>query len=98
MNKAEQAYSAPEAEMLALVWATKYLKCYLYGAEFMGRTDHASLRYLKNFADGNARLVRWSLRMSELKFSVEHRPGSKIQHVDALSRHVGSYESGKLGF
>jgi hypothetical protein len=26
MNKAEQAYSASRAEMLALVWATKYFR------------------------------------------------------------------------
>jgi hypothetical protein len=89
LNKAEQAYSASEAEMLALLCATKSFRCYLYGADFVARTDHAALRYLKNFADGNARLMRWSLRLSELKFSVEHRPGTIKQHVDALSRHIG---------
>ena len=30
-----------------------------------------------------------SLKLSELDFVVQHRPGSKIGHVDALSRHVG---------
>jgi len=34
MNKAKQAYSASESEMLALVWATKYFRCYLFGAKF----------------------------------------------------------------
>jgi hypothetical protein len=34
--------------------------------------------------------MRWSLKLSELHFVVEHRPGSKIGHVDALSRHVGA--------
>jgi hypothetical protein len=29
MNKAEQAYAAAEAEQLALVLATKYLRCFL---------------------------------------------------------------------
>ena len=32
--------------------------------------------------------MRWSLRMAEFDFDVEHRPGNKIRHVDALSRHV----------
>jgi hypothetical protein len=33
--------------------------------------------------------MRWSLKLSELDFIVEHRPGSQIGRVDALSRHVG---------
>jgi len=37
--------------------------------------------------------MRWSLRLSELDFIVEHRAGNKIPHVDALSRHVGTISS-----
>jgi hypothetical protein len=87
--KAEQAYSALDAEMLALVWATKQLRCYLYGRQFLVRTDHATLIYLRNFADSNSRFVRWSLRLSEFDFVIEHRAGTKISHVDTLSRYVG---------
>ena len=90
MNKPEQAYSASEAELLALVWATKYFRCFLYGKQFLVRTDHAALSYLRTFADANCRLMRWSLRLSEFDFIVEHRPGTKIKHVDALSRHVAT--------
>jgi len=90
MNKAEQAYSASEAEMLALVWATKQFRCYLFGKQFLVRTDHAALTYLRNFADNNSRLMRWSLRLSEFDFVIEHKAGTKIRHVDALSRHVGA--------
>ena len=35
INKAEQAYAASEAELLALVCATKYFRCYLYGKVFL---------------------------------------------------------------
>jgi hypothetical protein len=35
MNKTEQVYSASEAEMLAVVCATKYFHCYLYGKLFL---------------------------------------------------------------
>jgi len=76
--------------MLALLWATKYFRCYLYGKRFVVRTDHAALAYLRNFADNNSRLMRWSLQLSGLGFIVQHRAGSKIGHVDALSRHVGA--------
>jgi hypothetical protein len=54
------------------------------------RTDHAALTYFKNFSDQNSKLLRWSLKLSELDFSVEHGPGSRMGHVDALSRHVGT--------
>jgi len=73
-----------------LVWATEHFRCYLYGNKFLVRTDHSALTYLQNFADQNSRLLRWSIKLSELDFVVGHRPGSKIGHVDALSRHVST--------
>ena len=36
--------------------------------------------------------MRWSLRLSEFQFDIEHVPGSKIRHVVALSRYVGLVE------
>jgi hypothetical protein len=90
LNKPEQAYSASEAELLAVVWAAKHFRCYLYGKRFKVSTDHAALTYIKKFSDTNAKLMRWSLKLSELDFEVEHRAGIKIPHVDAPSRHVGA--------
>jgi hypothetical protein len=90
LNGAQQAYSVPELEKLALVWATKYFRCYLFGKQFMVRTHHTALPYLRNFSDHNSRLMRSSLKLSELHFVVQQRTGSKIGHVDALSRHVGA--------
>ena len=89
-NKIEKAYSASKAEMLALVWATKYFRCYLYGKQFLVRTDHSALSYLRNFADNDSRLMRWSIRLSEFDLVVEHKAGSKIGHVDAMSPHVSA--------
>jgi hypothetical protein len=89
MNTSEQAYSASEAEMLALVWSTKYFRCFLFGKRFLVRTDHSALTYLRTFSDTNYWLMRWSLRLAELDFVVEHRPGTSIPHADSLSRHVG---------
>jgi len=95
LNKAEQAYSASEAELLALVLSAKYLRCYLYGKRFTVRTDNAALTYLKTFSHTNAKLMHWSLKLSEVDFTVEHRAGTKIPHVVALSRNFGAvlYES-----
>ena len=90
MNTAEERYAVFEGEIPELVWATKQFRCYLYGNKFVVRTDHSALTYLQNFADQNCRLLHWSIKLSELDFVVEYRSGSKISHVDALSRHVGA--------
>ena len=37
-----------------------------------------------------SRLIRWLLKLSELDFIVEHRPGSKVGHVDDLSAHINT--------
>jgi hypothetical protein len=75
--------------MLALVRATKYLRCYLYGNKFVVRADHEALAWLHKFAENNRRLMRWSLRLTEFDFVVEHPARKKIPRVDALSRHIG---------
>ena len=49
MNKAELNYTASEAEMLAVTWATKHFRCYLYGKKFLVRTDHSALTYIHKF-------------------------------------------------
>ena len=90
INKAERNYSATEAELLAVTLATKHFTSYLYGERFVVRTAHSALTYIHMFADNNSRLIRWPLRLAEFEFEVQHRAGTKIKHVDALSRHVQS--------
>ena len=68
--------------------AIRHFRCYLYGKEFLLRTDHAALKYMHNFAGNNSILLRLSLRLSEFDFVVEYRPGTQIRHFDALSRAV----------
>ena len=88
LNPAESRYSASELEMLAVSWATRHFRCYLYGKQFVLRKDHAALKYMHNFAGNNSRLLRWSFRLSEFDFVVEYRPGTQIRHAHALSRAV----------
>jgi hydrogenase maturation factor HypF (carbamoyltransferase family) len=57
LNQAEQNYSASESEKFAVTWATRHFRCYLYGKKFVLRTDHATLTYLRKFADNNCRLL-----------------------------------------
>jgi len=88
MNKAEQNYCASEAETLAVMLATKQFCCYPFRKRFTVKTDYSALTYLHTFAGNNSRLMHWRLRLSEFYFEIEHRPGTQIRHVDALSRHV----------
>ncbi|GFT61202.1 transposon Ty3-I Gag-Pol polyprotein [Trichonephila clavipes] len=33
------------------------------------------------------RIARWALQLEEFDYEIEHRAGSRMKHVDALSRH-----------
>jgi hypothetical protein len=43
---------------------------------------------MHNPAGNNSKLLRWSLRLSQFDFVVEHSPGTQIWHAKALSREV----------
>jgi len=66
VNKAGKAHSDSEAEMLALVCATKYFCCHLYGKQFLVRTDHSalSLIIIVDLRDGVSNCPSWTLLSS----------------------------------
>ena len=86
LTKAERRYCATRHEMLALVWAIRHFRPYLYGKMFTVCTNHNSLKWLQSFRDPEGLLARWLKILAEYQFTVEHRPGSKHVNADALSR------------
>lgn len=86
LKKHERNYSTIEKECLAIVWAIKRCRPYLYGNYFCVVTDHRPLTYLKDMRDHNMRVTRWNLALQEYNFRIEYRPGKKHQNADALSR------------
>lgn len=86
LNKSEEKYSAIEKELLAVVWACKYFRPYLYGRKFVLYTDHKPLTYGLNLKDTNNRLVHWRLSLSEFDYEIRYRPGKQNVVADSLSR------------
>lgn len=86
LNSSELNYSTIEKELLAIVWATKYFRPYLYGRKFLILTDHRPLQWVVNLKDPSSRLTRWRLKLSEYDYRVDYLQGKCNTNADALSR------------
>lgn len=86
LNNHETKYSTIEKELLAIVWATKYFRPYLYGTKFTIKTDHRPLVWLSSLKEPNAKLQRWRIRLNEYDFSIEYVKGKENVVADFLSR------------
>ena len=82
----ERRYSTTKKEMLAMVYAIKHFRHYLYGRPFTVRTDHNALKWLQSFKEPEGQVARWLETLSQYDYKIEHRPGRKHQNADALSR------------
>lgn len=85
-SEAESKYSITELECLAVVWAVKLFRPYVYGRRFEIVTDHAALKWLMTRTELAGRLHRWSLTLQEYEFEIVYRPGTTNVVADALSR------------
>ena len=88
LSKTEERYSATEKEMLAIFWALKTFRNYLYGAKFKLLTDHQPLTFSLSPRNTNAKLKRWKSYLEEHDFEPIYLPGKTNVVADALSRIV----------
>lgn len=86
LNKAEANYNTTEKELLAIVWAVKQFRHYVFGHKFYIVTDHRPLTWLFSVADPGARLIRWRLKLEEHDYEIIYKPGVLNTNADALSR------------
>ena len=91
----ERNYTVTECELLAVVEAVKHFRPWLWGRSFRLITDHSALRWLhtmKETVSGgiSSRLTRWTLRLQEYNFTVEHKPGKLHSDADGVSRLVAA--------
>ena len=86
--KTEAPWATWELEALAMVWAVRHFKMYLYNTHFTIKTDSEAARQLIAADDKAAggRLLRWRLALQEFEYTVVHRKGTANANADALSR------------
>lgn len=86
LTKPEKNYCVTRRELLAVIFALKHFKPYVYGRAITLRTDHGALRWLTNFKDPEGQLARWLETISQYNITLIHRPGRQHGNADGLSR------------
>ena len=87
----ELKYSQLDKEALAIVFGVKKYHSYLYGRQFVLKTDHKPLihifketRAIPTLASG--RIQHWALIMSAYSYTIQYKPGKENSNADAMSR------------
>lgn len=86
LNDTETHYSTIEKELLAIIWATKHFRPYLYGRKFKIYCDHKPLQWLYSVQEPNSKLIRMRLKLEEFDYEIAYKKGKINKNADALSR------------
>ena len=73
-------------ELVAILFALKIWRHYLYDEEFEVYSDHKSLKYIFTQRDLNMRQRRWMEFLEDYDFTLHYHPGKANVVADALSR------------
>lgn len=74
-------------EVKAAYLATKKFRHYLLGIPFKLVTDCAAFKHTVKKADIPREVSNWISHLQEYNYEIEHRSGSRLKHVDCLSRY-----------
>jgi len=85
-NKSERNYCVTRRKLLAIINSLKSFHYYLYGRNFLIRTDHISLRWLMSFKNLEGQLARWLEQIQQYNFEIIHRKENLHGNADGLSR------------
>ena len=79
LSKTEKNYPVHKLEFLALKLAvTEKFSHYLYGHQFMVRTDNNPMSYVLTTAKLDATGHRWLATLANYHFTIQYRPGRKM--------------------
>lgn len=86
LSSAEEKYSATAKELLAIYFATKKFRPYLYGNKFTIYTDHEPLTKEIKLTDATGRVTRQRLYLEQFDFELIYKKGKQNVVADGLSR------------
>ena len=89
----ERNYPTHDLELVAVVFALKQWRHYLYGVKCEIYTDHRSLQYVFTQKDLNLWQRRWMELLKDYDITILYHPRKANVVVDALSRKAGSMGS-----
>ena len=79
-------YPTHDLELVAIMFALKICRYYLYGAQFRVFSDHKSLKYLFDRKELNMGQRRWMEFLKDYDFVLLYHPGKTNVVADALCR------------
>ena len=82
----ENNYPTHDLELVAIVFALKIWRHYLYGGKCFIYIDHKSLKYLPSQRELNLRQHRWMELIKDYNCVIDYHPGKANVVDDALSR------------
>ncbi|GJW81771.1 putative reverse transcriptase domain-containing protein [Tanacetum coccineum] len=82
----EKNYNTHDLELVAVVFALKMWRHYLYDMKCVVFTDHKSLQHILDQKELNMRQHRWLDLLSDYVCKIRYHPGKENVVADALSR------------
>lgn len=98
LSGSEEHYATNERELLAIVWALKTLRNYLYGVPNLNVfTDHQPLTFAVSDRNPNSKIKRWKAFIDECNAKLIYKPGKENVVADALSRqHINALDNASV--
>jgi len=86
MSQSQANYPPNKGELFAVIFFMRQWRYYLQHRQFILRTDHQSLKWIRTMEHPCGLIERWLDTLANFDFTVQHRAGVKHGNADALSR------------
>ena len=93
LTPAEWKYTTCEQELLAIVYALRKFRVYIYCHKIKLNTDHKALTFLKKCVVPSTGVARWMLEIEQWDLEIQHMKGIDNTLADILSRNPPHHHS-----